>query len=590
MPLSEADLQFALQVLPDTAEVERAIEALGKKISITSRHAKEDFEMALKAWGANAKETKDFLDVYRKALKTSEAFDKMFGKITAIDAQMLAFKNVWKEINREASQMLDLEAKLEAMRDPTTFRQLVAEEKKRLEITREKAKLEEKIGFEAQRPGFFERLMGSGAGKHLDRALYGFQQGSKLNPGQLVGSMIGAGAEGGAGAAGGAGVGGAIGAGGPVAAVGAGLAVAVMALKKIGEAVVTPITLASKGFHLLADGLSNLNSALGPLGSALSTGGAVMRGIAGLTEKIPIVGQVAGALAGIPDTINRITSSLLGMVQGAAPGVWKQWTMVLEDIQSVIGYSFIGVLRSLTRAFREFADMLTKVLPAPEEMAERFEPVVDAFKGFGAAIGDLMRENGPTIITALVNSISFFVDIVSRHVKVLNTALSLLVGVLNFAVEKINKMITYLNDRLPAGMGIGLIPEIETGGFKTSQGGGSFKTARPAEMGGIAEYERKLQLSAYSSGMSPEQRTAKATEEINTFLKGKFGRVGQRAAEIIDRNARLARGYLRDRAGAAGDWFGRGVGGVFGHPELGTSIHKVIDRAMHQANPIGGVH
>lgn len=278
----------------------------------------------------------------------------------------------------------------------------------------------------------------------------------------VEGAIVGGAEGGGAGAAAGAA------AGGPLAIA----AVAVVELAKAaGKLAAVPLKLVSSGFETVGLALRGMQGPLGVVGAGLDVASKMLQGISDIVKKIPVVGDILGPImdvvAAFPAIIKDITESLVGMTEKASPGVYKQFTLALEDAQATIGEAFIPLVELLTDVVREFSDFLANVLPDASEMAQLLAPLREEFN----QLITVLKFFGPEMKMVVVEGLRFLINSLRELAMFAKIA--------------------------AATLGLILMPLRAFGSEQDYNYTGTKKAtvaARQPFMGGIEEYQRRLQL------------------------------------------------------------------------------------------------
>src|SRR5262249_53014547 len=109
--------------------------------------------------------------------------------------------------------------------------------------------------------------------------------------------------------------------------------------------------------------------------------------------------------AAMPGLLQDITTTLTSMAAKASPGQFKLWTVALDDVQGVIGQSFLPVLELMREGVRLFGDVLANILPNTSEVRGALSGLRGAFREIGAEIRKVFAELGPTIRDMLIEKI-----------------------------------------------------------------------------------------------------------------------------------------------------------------------------------------
>jgi hypothetical protein len=273
-------------------------------------------------------------------------------------------------------------------------------------------------------------------------------------------------------------------------------------LKAVGTAAGAVVT---GPFRALSSGLAELGGQLGPIGVGFNVLSGTLQTVSSVVKAIPILGSLLGpftdAVAALPGIFKDITTTLVGFAAKASPGLFQTWTMALEDVQGVIGQTFLPVLEMMREGVRLFGDVLANILPSSGEARDALAEFRGAFAEMAATIRDTIRQAGPSIrqwFVAGLRELSHWLAVAARGVGI-------------------------LAERLRAYFG--------TAGML--QGGAQFRSsvgaaAREAQFSGFGEYEKALQLAAYKQpgGTVEEQVLAQMTDMVrlendaNALIKG----------------------------------------------------------------------
>lgn len=226
--------------------------------------------------------------------------------------------------------------------------------------------------------------------------------------------------------------------------------IVMMALKKASE-------LATGGIKGLNVALQEFQGNLGPIGTVFSSLQGIAKTIGG-----PVGEEIVGAFRGIAD-------SLVSMSRLASPGDFRLWTMALEDVQAVIGHSFTPMLNLMRDGVRTFGDVLATILPTQGEANEMLTDFREAWRELKGAL----LEAQPWLKSML------------------HTGLKQLAGVMTFLARAADLAVRSVT-RLALALGI------YREDVRIEQRSSFGATARPATMTSLEEYQRQLQLAAFS--------------------------------------------------------------------------------------------
>lgn len=456
----------------------------------------------------------------------------------AIDAEVVAQEKLNKALNKQWEQLVAIKV---ATRPDNLKKQVEMD----IEVARatqwQKGKYEAER--ERQAPSVLEVLPSKW--EQFKKNLFGGENG-KSSP--LLGAILGKADGGGTMGA----IGGAIGGATPLGPIGAIIGSAVGGMvgsivsaipKIVGGIIAAPAAIASAGLGLVSRSLAELGGVLGPVGAGfeiLTTG---LGGIAGIINSIPIVGSILGplssVLAGIPGILKDITTSLVQFAAKASPGQFRMWTMALEDVQGIIGQTFLPILELMRDGVRLFGDVLANILPSFSEMREVMAPLREAFRDFTSIVKEFLLISGPDIRNEL-----------------LNTA--------NYIVKWLSVLLRKIGDMFDPGT----FKEGDDDQLRSSVGAAS----RAVWMGGMEEYAKQLQMAAYAEpggvtqiGLLQEILSAIDTEGIEESIDDFFGFMEtalSNIGEAVEFCASAARAYIaaagipKQVGAAVADFFG----------------------------------
>jgi hypothetical protein len=267
-------------------------------------------------------------------------------------------------------------------------------------------------------------------------------------------------------------------------APGVGGALGVQLAKMIPDVIAGPAKAVASSLSLVSNSLRGLQGTLGPIGVGFDLVSSYMKNVGDSIKKIPIVGEVLGpfvdALTVIPGILKNITETLVGFAAKASPGQFKMFQIAIEDVQGVIGQAFLPMMGMMRDAIRLVGDALANILPNSQEVFEALSPLREAFSGLGDSLRELMTEVGPLIREVLIGGLT-----------ALSYVLSLVVKWVDFLVKGLNFILSPIKALL------GLL------GVDTSARTSVGAAARPAEFSGFEEYQKKMQLAAFTEPGKP---------------------------------------------------------------------------------------
>lgn len=528
------DLAFILTVDPDTQKLRSALEGMGKQLDDLGKRSMVQIEASLDAQRQQLVKMrmlqspdiiKERLSLERQTAEAQRAAAEEEAKRIDYSAkisdklaeQKRSLESMRKEMETMKIPFLDKAAKdIEKMKsemdhiskmkeiqsqlnDPGKMK-LEADRSVELEKMQEKLdKAKEKAGFEARRPQFFQQLfqdpgkamsgmMGKAGGFFGDMK----EEATKGGIGGLLDKVLGGGKggpdKGGAGATnmllggimGGQGGGGTMGqiggmlgeaVGGPVGAV-----VGEMVGKAVQAGLEMPAKFIAGGFNLMSDSLSGLRQQMGPIAVGFDLVSAGAKGMVDMVGKVsPALAAIIGPLAEIPGAMKSILDTLVSFSAKASPSRFKLFQMAVEDVQAVIGQSFLPVLDMMRASIRLFGDVLATILPSTGEIDDALGMFRASLYELFETIRESVSEFGPMIrefFIANLKLLGIVLSVVALHVQVLVQAFSLLISPLRI---------------------LGSLFGIEDG-MRSSLGA----TARPAQFAGIEQYQQSLQTTSFA--------------------------------------------------------------------------------------------
>ena len=287
--------------------------------------------------------------------------------------------------------------------------------------------------------------------------------GTGMSGGTTGASKIGgqaAGEVGGAAAAGGveAGVGAAAGIGMEAAAGPIGLAiVAAQAIVKVsGQLAAAPFQVINAGLLAVDTGLKGLQGTLGPIGAGLDLASHGLKGAADTVKSIPVIGNLFGPLldqlAILPGAIKSVTESLVSMAAKASPGQFHLFEMAVDDVQGVIGQSFLPVLAMMRDGVRLFGDVLATILPNANEVTEALRTAREAFNLIGSNIRASLGVVGGEIRDKIISGLTAISQVVADSMPFIS---KVVVGTFNAIAAAIEYVKPYFIGAIDTWSGIG---------------------------------------------------------------------------------------------------------------------------------------
>jgi hypothetical protein len=386
-----------------------------------------------------------------------------------------------KEMQQAFANHVETLEKINKLLDPSGMRERIRMELEVIDKRKELLEAEARVRMS-------ERYASGAAGRDLTKdierqvlrmAASGAQGGQLAQAGSMAGEFIG----------------GAI--GGPAGAE-IGKVIGEVAAKEIPKILAGPSGKLVTGFKTMSSSLNDLNGQLGPVSMGFNLIGDVMDGISEKVKSIPIVGEILGPMldnyAAIPRILNQITGSLTAMAGVASPGQARLFQMTVEDVQGVIGERFIPVLELMRDGVRLFGDLLQNLLPSGSEVRNLLSNLRATMADLGDEMRDLVTRIGP-----------IFKLVIRSGISALATGLNGLATAATFALRGIQPLINVLED-------IGVLSPDD---YRSSAGA----AARQASFSGVMDYQRQLQVSAYSQpGMPTASDMPTMVSDIRTAV------------------------------------------------------------------------
>src|SRR5262249_36541024 len=131
--------------------------------------------------------------------------------------------------------------------------------------------------------------------------------------------------------------------------------------------------------------------------ATIAIGGGISAGLHPLPGPLRPMG-----LLPLPAVFKDITSSMVRMASVASPAAFRAWAVALEDVQGVIGRTFVPVLNLMREGVRLFGDVLAEVLPNQQEVGAALAEFRQAFRDMGREVRAVMATAGPDIRDVLI--------------------------------------------------------------------------------------------------------------------------------------------------------------------------------------------
>lgn len=285
---------------------------------------------------------------------------------------------------------------------------------------------------------------------------------------------------------------------------------------KVGpQAVAVPAKAITASLKGLGTGLRELGGALGPIGAGFEmlTGG--INAVGDAIKSIPLVGDLLGpmvdALAMMPSLLKGITSTLVSFTAKASPGIFGTWTRALEDVQAVIGHSFLPVLELMRDSVRLFGDVLANILPSSTEVRTALIGLRGTFSEVSGVIRESLREIGPEMremFVGMIKELSYAMKDLAPAIKPLIEIVTMLARLFGVYMTGMAAQLKIIMPVITAAIGafatnmrllLSVFGLSGTSGLIQKQdrsSGGA--AARQASFQGFEEYQRQLQLSAFT--------------------------------------------------------------------------------------------
>ncbi len=240
-----------------------------------------------------------------------------------------------------------------------------------------------------------------------------------------------------------------------------------------GEALGGPVGAAIGG---AAGGMAD--KVLAPIGKVFSAITNPVETLGGALQELQ--GPLGAVGLVLPDALKSVVGSLTSMAAKASPATFMMFEQAVDDTQAVIGRAFIPVLEMMREGVVLFGDTLATILPDAGEVSVALSTLREAFAETGHYIREALGEVGPAIRTGLI------------------VGLRLLGDALAWVTRQIGPMVVGLLTMFrPLREMLGITER----GTRGQTGAAS----QPAQFSSIDEYQRQLQLAAFSVGGGPTQ-------------------------------------------------------------------------------------
>jgi hypothetical protein len=428
--------------------------------------------------------------------------------------------------------------------------------------------------------GAFGAYSGQGAGGALGSVFGGIAgSGGAAVPagGQAAGQVAGAAVGGGADAAAGALKG--IGMEAVAGPIGLAVMAAEAAAKVAGELYSVPFKGIASGLELVDKGLRGLQGPLGPVGVGLDAVAGGLESVREKLEAIPILGDVLGptlgALAAVPAALKGILESLTGFAALASPAQFGQLSVVLRDVQAVLGHAFLPAMELMRHGIRLVGDVMASFLPNSREMRAALSDARGALRDVSAAVRQALGELGPEVRSQVLGFVRWVSGGVARLASVmvelvgpmtelssialelsrlfgevqgagLDLALDAMVLALRGVATVVRWAVSGLEFLIDSLSLLGLISRgIAEPGRPRSLTGAA---AMPAQFNSIDSYQQQLQLAAFTEPSGPTMdevpgtvnRIANTLDAMLDLLSGGIGvrmlsAIGDAASDLAGR-------------------------------------------------------
>lgn len=279
----------------------------------------------------------------------------------------------------------------------------------------------------------------------------------------------------------------------------------------------------------------------GAIAGAAGAAGGMAMGLAG-----GAVGAVGGGLTLIMDVIGK----MMDKVALANPALIEQIGIAFDEIGAVIGNVLTPVLQAVLPMLQAFGDFIASILPSQESMnnlMQAFQPILDRWREMlqqiAPGISELVEKsltNLADIIEKLLPVLEFFYDSVESLWEVVQPVISfvmdLVVALMDHLIPAIEWVIEKIKDakELVTFDWFGEDEEAKDRikGFQRSSRGAAASTASFVS---AEEIGRKMAAAAFGKPMggSPEERSAKATEDMSRDVKQILAWIGREAGEAL---------------------------------------------------------
>lgn len=221
----------------------------------------------------------------------------------------------------------------------------------------------------------------------------------------------------------------------------------------------------------------------------------------------PVAGFAAltTALAAPVVALRLFDAAISKFTTASSPVSMELLDQAFQDIYGVIGQSLQPVLEALIPTVQMFGDFLASVLPSQAEM----QNLMDAFAPILEEVESILKELAPVIA-----------DLISLFIKGLIPVIEFVAKMLKELGLVMAQVMIWLGKQTGIGVREG------EGGFRSTARGAAHKGT---SFTGVEDIGKQLQLSAFSQGVSIQERIARSSERTATATERVAGAVGQPA-------------------------------------------------------------
>jgi hypothetical protein len=269
-------------------------------------------------------------------------------------------------------------------------------------------------------------------------------------------------------------------------------------VKNVPQLIAAPAKMLTGSLQTVSDAFKQLSGPLGPIGAGLGLVSKGMEVFSNVIKGIPIIGEIFGplldALGKIPGIIKDMMESLTSFAELAAPSQVKMMNIEIRNFMATIGASFVPVVQLMTSVIRDLGDIIANIIPNAQEVQEAlawFPSFMQDWKRTAEELGPILRE----FLIANLKLLGVVAHLVAIEIEGVVIAFRILFATLTMGLSEITLAMMKAYGALQP---------------KRAR----TMAAQPASISGIEEYQKQLQISAFSQG------GATMTDKVDGIGKG----------------------------------------------------------------------